>query len=748
MANTVDRPTSARSILAGTIAAALVVGTQVASKVARDAIFLSTFPAHDLPKIMVAAAVLSLVFAAVATRAIARFGPARVMPFALVASGALFVAELLAAPRLPRLTALAVYLHVAALGGLLVSGFWSVVTERFDPYRAKQVMGRIASGAALGGAIGGALADVTSRLVGLTGLFVLLTIASVSGALAVERVGRGRPKKRRTAGAAAPAAKLSSVIGVSHLVTLGALGLLAAVWAAFFDYGLKAFVATELAEPGKLVTFFGWYYTLSSVATFAVQSLTGQRLLTRYGLTFTVLLLPGFVAVGGLGCALLPVLATISGVRGAETVLSNSLYRSGYELYFTPLSPETKRAAKTVIDVGATRLGDGLGSGLVLAGLALWPAMPVLVPFAAGSVVALAALALIPRLHRGYVGALEEALRAGAVDLATDEAALDATTRKTLTDTTQSLDREHLLREIEAYRAAHILSSGATGADPKRSTSRSAGVVAPPESISIKVKEEDPRDAQARALLSGDAPRIRSALEQGLEPRLVRLAIPLLGDKTLSRHAEVALEAVAADTCGALEDALLDVREIRTLRVRIPPLLLCAATTRAREALLRGLDADSLEVRLASGRALAKLARAVPDLALSKSATCLLIARALERALEEGRTSRSIRPSIPPSESSLPLPMPISARLDPLVVHALTLLTIYADPEALALAGRALAGTDTTIRGTALEYLENVVEEPARELLLKRIGSTPAMIPAARRSERELVEELYKSRAG
>jgi hypothetical protein len=360
--------------------------------------------------------------------------------------------------------------------------------------------------------------------------------------------------------------------------------------------------------------------------------------------------------------------------------------------------------------------------------------MPTVVPFAAASATALGALALLPRLHRGYVGALEEALRAGAVELAQDEAALDATTRKTLTDTTHSLDRENLLREIEAYRAAHLLSAGSSGIDPKRTTARSVGVVPPPlEPIAIKVKDDDPRVESALALLSGDNARMRAVLEAGIEPRLVRLALPIVADRTLGRLAEQAIEAVAAEATGALEDALVDGRESRALRARVPALLVAAKTERARDAILRGLDAESMEVRLAAGRALAKLARAVPELAPSKADVCDLVAKALERAADEGRTARtSLRPSIPPSETTLPLPAPITARLDPVIVHALTLLTAFADPEALGLAGRALAGTDAAIRGTAL----------------KRIGSAPGPIPAARRSERELVEALYKSRAG
>jgi ATP/ADP translocase len=47
-------------------------------------------------------------------------------------------------------------------------------------------------------------------------------------------------------------------------------------------------------------------------------------------------------------------------------VTRNSLFRSAYELFYTPLPPMKKRAAKTIIDVGVDRIGTALGSGVLL----------------------------------------------------------------------------------------------------------------------------------------------------------------------------------------------------------------------------------------------------------------------------------------------------------------------------------------------------------------------------------------------
>ena len=46
----------------------------------------------------------------------------------------------------------------ASTGALVISGFWSVVNERFDPHSAKGMVSRIGTGATVGGVVGGLVA--------------------------------------------------------------------------------------------------------------------------------------------------------------------------------------------------------------------------------------------------------------------------------------------------------------------------------------------------------------------------------------------------------------------------------------------------------------------------------------------------------------------------------------------------------------------------------------------------------------
>ena len=136
------------------VAAAVLLGQQVASRATRDAFFLSVFDVAALPTMTAAAAAVSLAATIVASRALARLSPARLLPLALAFSVAAFVGEFLLALAWPRPAAVAVYLHHAVVGAILVSGFWSLITEQFDPHAAKHAMGPIGAGASLGGVLG------------------------------------------------------------------------------------------------------------------------------------------------------------------------------------------------------------------------------------------------------------------------------------------------------------------------------------------------------------------------------------------------------------------------------------------------------------------------------------------------------------------------------------------------------------------------------------------------------------------
>jgi ATP:ADP antiporter, AAA family len=692
--------------LAATIGAALMIAAQVGSKATRDALFLDAFDPKELPKAMLASAVLSPIAVLVMAQGIGRLGPARFVPALFVVNAGLFAAEYALWGSRPLFVAGALYLHVAVLGSLLVSGFWSVVSERFDPHTAKRVIGRISGGATAGGLLGGLCAERVAAWYSAREMLVVLAVMSVVGSAAVWRAGAGA--QRAVIEDAGILSGLRVLREAPYLKMLAVLATLTALTSGVLDYAFKAAAAAELTDRESLMSLFAVFYTATGIVTFLAQTLLSQRALSSgLGIGGTIALLPGLVLLGGMvGAAALRLWSVIA-VRAIEEVLSNSLFRSSYELLFTPLRPERKRPTKTIIDVGFKRLGDALGSGLVLAVVMVLPSRAIMAALIAAAAASAASLYAALRLHRGYVSELAESLKSGRIALE-DADIFDATTRRTLADTTMAINREQLLAQIEELRA--------NAPPPSR---RGVEIVAAPVSLRQPSIEEEKLLGAVADLTSGDGARIREALGREIDPRVVGFVVGLLAHDGYARTARRALHGVAKRAVGQLCDALVDPDQPDIVRRRLPEIIARVPSHRSVAGLFEGMASGSAQVRDRCVRALVELVAANPELRPARRD----VFTAAERQLDDG-------------EVSLP--------------RLFGLLGLTLDSEPLKLSLAALRSDDASLRGTSFEYLENVLPEDLRVALWPHVTAYARTVPPPRpskekRSRRNLVDALQSA---
>jgi hypothetical protein len=717
---------------AATFVALAMITQQVAGKATRDAFFLLVFDARHLPVVMVASAAASVIVVLGMGRVMQRFSPARVAPVGFALNAAGFVAWWALARVDAAAAATALYLHVTALGGAVVSSFWSVVNERFDPHAARRVVGAIARGATAGGVLGGLLAW---RLAGVLDLpAILLVLAALNGgcAIGLGRVGgpRGaavRPSEMHEHGVGS----LAALRRTPYLRTLALLVLLGGAGEATLDYVFKAYAEQRFAPGRDLVTFFALVHTLAGVATFLVQALFTRRALERVGLAGAVAALPGVVVATGLAAVAAPGLVTLTALRGAASVVENSLYRSGYELLYTPLPAATKRAAKALVDVTLARLGTAAGSGLALLTLAL--ALPErgarVLLIAIAMAAAGACLALARRLHHGYVRALADSLRDGSLALALADVR-DVTTRRTLSETTGSFDRASLLRDIEALRDAR-----GEGRAPRPSLDLPPNATAPgADGASVTLATLRGSSARAiRAVLDGAA--------APLDPALVPAAIALLGRDDVHADAEAALRRVAPRHVGQLIDALLDGEVPAVVRRRVPRVLAACATQRAADGLLDGLADEVFEVRYRCALALARITRDDKALRIPRRVVYAAALREAQRSEREWHEGVLLDPH---GVEDSPFATEAAHKVGRSVEYVFTVLSLTLERDALGLALRALASDDDYLRGTGLEFLENVLPERIRHALWPWLGDRRA-VRAERRPRGVIADELSRS---
>jgi hypothetical protein len=700
---------NARNLLALAMATAgLMIGHQVAGKAVRDAMFLSAWPATALPTMVIMTSVVAVLAVPIYARLLGAFGPRAVVPAGFLLSALAHAAEW----RLVGSSALGaaiVYLHIAAFGALLLSGFWSLVSELVDPRTARASFGRIAAAGTLGGLTGGLL---TARLAATWPadspllLLAILHAASAAGVLWLGRSPAAFPQPAPAEGDWPGLFRFDALRHAPQLRTLALIVVTSAAGAAIVDFLLKADAARpeHFGTGADLLQFFAVFYMVVQLLTFLLQTWAGAAV-QRFGLGRTVAMLPlGLGVTGGLAL-LYPTFAVFAVVRGLEAILRGSVFRSGYELLFVPMDPAEKRRTKTFLDVTCDRAGDALGA------LVVWLLLFTHATFQRAELVAavvalsMAGLWLARRIDTLYLGVVERHLvKQGG-----------------LTPIVVGSETGWSIIDLPAQRPVTAASAASVPAP-----------VAPPA---------DGRLQTIRDLRSGDRTRVDAALTSLTEPDAIEIAqvIELLAWDDVAIGARRVLASHAAAHVGLLADALLDPDTDFAIRRRLPHVIGSAGSDRALDSLVRGLEDSRFEVRYRCGRAMDRMLTtgaagpapadrvlAVVDRELSVSPAIWRGHHLIDRLEGEDTVAAGSR------------------RAERNLEHVFTLLSAVYPREPLQVAFRGLESDEPGLRALAIEYLDGILPTGIRSKLWVLMEARPD--PAAdRMSPERALAELRES---
>jgi hypothetical protein len=708
------------------LCAAAVTAQFIAGKAVRDALYLANLDVTSLPAMIVACAVVSIGLVAVTSKGLREVSPAAFVPIAFVVSAMMLLAEWLLLPFAPRAAAILVYLQVSGVGPLLGSGFWLIATERFDPHTAKKRFGQIAGAGTLGGLAGGFVAERVGIVFGVAAMLPVLAAASLYCAWVIRRlaVSYARATAAKAVDVAPdlapepPRPGLRVLHDAPYLRNLAGLVLLGTLSAALLDYLFKAQAVAAFGRSEGLIRFFAFYYSATSLITFALQTSSARFSLERLGLAATTGTPSIAVLVGGIAGLIAPGLPSLVAARGSETIFRGALFRSAYELFYTPMPPAERRAAKSLIDVGVDRFGDATGGGLIqLVLILLAPASQYSAILAVAIGCACIALLLARRLNRGYIQTLERSLLNRALELDFSDVE-DLTTRTVMMRTIRN-------------RTTGAASQKIGGQSPVR-------VEAVPSSM-------DPEIAEIMALRSRDRARISAVLrhEEGMPATLVPHVIPLLAWDPVSEDAIYALRKVSEERIGELIDALIDPNQPFAVRRRLARVFSVCVSQRAADGLILGLDDQRFEVRFQCGRSLAAIVAKNPRVRILDQAIYDVVLREVAVGRSVWESHRLLDGMEEPEEPSF-VDQFIKDRTSQGLAHVFTLLSLVQPAEPLQIAYRGLLTGDENLRGTALEYLEGTLPPAIRARLWPFLEDRRAPNRAARPRD-EILRDLLRS---
>jgi hypothetical protein len=721
------------------VCSGVVTAQFIAGKATRDALYLANHDVTTLPAMVIVTSVVSILLVVGSSKGLKKMAPGVFVALAFAASAVLLLGEWALLSVAPKIASQLIYLQISGVGPMLGSGFWLISSDRFDPRTAKQQYGRIAGAGTLGGLIGGVVSERVAASLDISAMMPFLAALNLLAAWLIRGLAPGEPTRRHTEPfdmapelvSAPPQSGLRVLANARYLGNLAVLVLLGTTGAALIDYVFKLEAVSSVGRGEQLLRFFAVYYAATSVLTFLVQITLSRPALARLGLAVNAASPSIALLVGSAGAIAAPGLTGVVAARGSESVFRGSLFRAGYEIFYTPIPSSEKRSAKSLIDVGFDRLGDAVGGGLVRLTLLLAPAYQIRAILWLAILCAAAGIVVASRLHRGYIHALERSLVNRGLELELSDVE-DATTRTAMLRTLTTIQMPSKGRRFADSAGARA--SAPTRAIPSTSPAPAGG------------QELDEEMREILALRSRDRDRVRQVLhaDRGLPAAAIPHVIPLLAWDPVAADAADALRRVAEERIGELTDALIDPNQDFAIRRRLARVFSTCVSQRAADGAILGLDDQRFEVRFQCARSLVAIVEKNPRVAINRELIFEVVRRetAVGRPVWEGQRLLS---QLEDQQEHVFVDEFVKDRASRSLAHVFTLLSLALPPEPLRIAFRGLHTDDPKLRGTALEYLEGVLPPRIREQLWPFLEDRRPAAARPTRPRDEILADLLRS---
>ncbi len=265
-------------------------------------------------------------------------------------------------------TAAAFFIWLSAFNLIVVSLFWSNVSDAFTTEQSHRLYGYIFAGGTAGALAGPALTTLLARYVSSAHLLALSAVLLALAAACMALLRRARPEAAAAARQPIGGSILAGVPLTLKLPSLRGVAVLVICYTAVHTV-LYVEVA-DLAQhtypgSGERTAFFASLDLAVNGIALAIQLLLTRPIVQRFGLAAALavaplLVLAGLAAAGAWRTAILLV-----GTQIANRAGEFSLVRPGREMIYTTVDPESRYKAKNFIDTVVYRGNDAVMAWLV-----------------------------------------------------------------------------------------------------------------------------------------------------------------------------------------------------------------------------------------------------------------------------------------------------------------------------------------------------------------------------------------------
>ncbi len=257
------------------------------------------------------------------------------------------------------------------LGIFLISQFWTLANDIYDPRQAKRVFGFIGGGTSLGGMTGAGLTSLLAKRVGTDNLLLfsagIVTLCFFIVLMIQRRVKAPDTSALARSHSTRSGEALSMLRQSKHLRLIALVVGFAALGAVTIEQQLNMAAEAEVQTEDAITSFLASITFYISAIGFFIQVFLVSRIYRLVGIGFALMVLPVSLGATALLILLNPVLWAPSVARVADSATRYSLDKTTREVLFLPLPGELKLRAKSFVDVVGDRfIGKGIGSILLL----------------------------------------------------------------------------------------------------------------------------------------------------------------------------------------------------------------------------------------------------------------------------------------------------------------------------------------------------------------------------------------------
>jgi ATP:ADP antiporter, AAA family len=271
------------------------------------------------------------------------------------------------------------YVWVSTFNMLIISVFWTFMSDIFSRTQAKRLFGFVAAGGTIGGIVGPAIATFLATRIGNNHL-LLISAAGFGMTAVLVRMLAAEKQKLLAEGVDAQPTSLEHrlkgnpfdgfrLLLQSRYLLLLAVFLLLMTWISTIVYFQLGDLITK-AFPNREARTQAYGMIDLTVNSFAVliQLFGTGRIIARFGVNTGLLLNPIIMVVAFLAIAFSPVLLVLCGVQIVRRVAEYAVAKPTREMLFTVVDQASRYKAKNVIDTVVYRFGD-FSSAWVSAGI-------------------------------------------------------------------------------------------------------------------------------------------------------------------------------------------------------------------------------------------------------------------------------------------------------------------------------------------------------------------------------------------